>query len=72
MSRFAVQLAKDAYFDKEVMAACTMMGTKLYHLLPKEEPANLKDFLHQWTVPAIYKSTTEWERGWKEFLKVPQ
>jgi len=66
MSKFAIQLAKEVYFGKEVMAACTMMGTKLYHPLPKEELPNLKDFLHQQTVPATYKSTTEWEHGWKE------
>lgn len=69
LSRFAVKLAKEVYFGPDVMAACTMQGTRVYHPIPPKELDELKEFLYRQAVPAIFKSRTEFEGdrgGWKD------
>ena len=66
LSRFAVKLAKEVYFGPDVMAACTMQGTKIYHRIPEKELDELKEFIYRQAVPAIYKSRLDFEAGWKD------
>jgi len=66
ITRFAVRLAQEAFFGKPVMAACTMKGTKEYHAIPAAELAQLKDFLYEIAVPAIYQKRSSWEEAWKD------
>ena len=37
-----VQLSKEAYFGKTIMALCTVRGTGCFHFLPDEEMSKLK------------------------------
>ena len=48
ITRFAVKLVQEAYFGKDVMAACTMKGSsKQYNAIPEEEMDQLKAYLYE-------------------------
>jgi len=66
ITRFAVRLAQEAYFGRDVMMCCTMKvlgSTMPFHLV---ELSQLKKFLHGVCVPRLYQSQGEWERTWKD------
>ena len=66
ITRFAVRLAQEAYFGRDVMMCCTMKGSGQYHAIPPVELSQLKKFLHGVCVPRLYQSRVEWERTWKD------
>jgi len=68
--RFAIKLAQETFFRKDVMATCIMKGeSKQYHSLPEKDRSSriLKIYLYNEWVPRVYmKNKEDWESKWKE------
>ena len=62
MSTLAVKLAKESFFGKDLMAKCTVKGTREFGPFPEADLLKLKWFLSQ-LFPTYTKH--DFEEAWK-------
>jgi len=69
LSRLAVKLAQEAYFGKDTMKCCTVMGTGEYHALPSEQLSDLKRSMQKFCIPRFFIDNIKFEPTWKSCVE---